>query len=64
MDKKNEVSIAAVILNCIYAAVWNILVFIDLAYGFPNVFHIILAIAIDFIAGIWVLRYLKSKKNN
>ena len=42
MDKKKTVSTkVAMILNCICAVVWNINVFVDLAYGFPNMLRII-----------------------
>ena len=65
MDKKKTLSTGiAMILNCICAIVWNINVIIDLAYGFPNVLHIICAIVWDVCAVVWVLRYLKSKKNS
>ena len=68
MDKNKKVSMVAVILNCICAVVWNINMFIDIAYGFTNsatfVLHVICAIVWDFCAVIWVGRYLKSKKNS
>ena len=65
MDKKKTVSTSvAMILNCICAIVWNINVFIDLAYGFPNVLHIICAIIWDFCAVVWILQFIKSKKNS
>ena len=64
MDKQKTVSVcAAMILNCVCAVVWNIQVFVDLAYGFPNVLRIICAIVWDCCAVVWVIRYLKSKKN-
>lgn len=68
MDKNKKVSMVAVILNCICAVVWNINMFIDIAYGFTNsttfVLHVICAIVWDFCAVVWVLRYLKSKKKS
>ena len=68
MDKEKKVSIAAVILNCSCAVVWNINLFIDITYGFTNsvsfVLHIICAIVWDFCAVMWILRYIKSKKND
>ena len=64
MDKKKIGSThVAMILNCTSAVIWNILVFVDLAYGFPNTPHIICAIIWDFCAVVWVIRYLKWKKN-
>ena len=68
MDDKKKVSIAVVILNCICAVLWNITLFVDLVYGYANsvsfVLHIFCAIVWDMCAVIWILRYLKSKKNN
>ena len=68
MDKKKEVSLGIVTINCICAVVWNINLLVDLAYGYTNsvsfVLHIICAIAWDICAVAWVLRYLKLKKNN
>ena len=65
MDKKTTVSTkVAMILNCICAVVWNINVFVDLAYGFPNMLRIICAIICDFCACVWVVRYVKTKKNS
>ena len=63
MDKKNNVSMAvAMVLNCLCAVVWNIHVFIDFAYGFPNVLNIICAITWDICAVLWVVRFIRSKK--
>ena len=68
MDKKKEVSLSVVIINCICAVVWNINLFVDLAYGYTNsvsfALHIICAIVWDICAAAWVLRYLRSKKNS
>lgn len=62
MNEKKKVSMAGVIINCICAIVWNILVVVDLAYGFPNVLHMICALVWDACAVIWILRYLKARK--
>ena len=65
MDKKKTVNTCvAMILNCITAILWNVNVFIDLAYGFPNTIHIIFAIVWDFCAVAWIIRYVKSKKDS
>ena len=62
MNKKVNIGVV-VILNCICAIIWNIKVFVDLVYGFPNVIAILCAIVWDICAVVWILRYLKSKKN-
>ena len=68
MDDKKKVSIAVVIINCICAVVWNINLFVALAYGYTNpvsfVLHIVCPIAWDICAVVWIIRYVKSKKNN
>ena len=65
MDKKKTVSTkVAMILNCICAVVWNINVFVDLADGFPNMLRMICAIIWDICAIVWILRYLKTKKES
>ena len=65
MDKKKTlVAFVAMILNCICAIAWNINVFIDFAYRFPNILHIICAIVWDCCAALWVVRYLKTKNNS
>lgn len=68
MDDNKKVSIEVVIINCICAVVWNINLFVDLVYGYINavlfVLHIVCAIAWDICAVVWIIRYLKSKKNN
>lgn len=68
MNKNKEVSIAVVLINCVCAVIWNINVFVALSYGFTNsvsfVLRVICAIVWDFCAVVWILRYLKSKKNN
>jgi len=67
MDDKKKVNLAVVIINCICAVVWNINLFVDLTYGYTNsvsfALHIICAIVWDICAIVWILRYLKSKKN-
>ena len=66
MDNKKKVNLAAMIINCICAVVWNVNLIVDFAYGYTNsvsfVLHIICAIAWDVCAVVWILRYLKSKK--
>lgn len=68
MDDKKKVSIAVVIINCICAVVWTINLIIDLTFGYTNsisfVLHIICAIGWWICAVVWILRYLKSKKDN
>jgi len=64
MKEKKKVSLTAVILNCICAVLWNIHVVVDLAYGFPKAFPILLAVAWDFCAGMWIYRYVKSQRNS
>lgn len=67
MDKKKEVSLGIVIINCICAVVWNINLFVDLAYGYTNAMsfalHIICAIVWDICAVAWVVHYLKARKD-
>ena len=47
--------------------IWNILLFVDLYYGYSNnvsfVLHIVCAIVWDICAIVWITRYLKSKKS-
>ena len=68
MGKNDKVSIFAVISTSICAVIWNILVCIDLYYGYPNhvsfVLHIVCAAVWDISAIVWILRYVKSKKNH
>lgn len=68
MNEKKKVNLAVVIINCICAVVWNINLFVDLAYGYTNsvsyVLHILCAIAWDICAIIWIIRYLKYKRGN
>ena len=67
MEKKDKVSIFAVVSTSICAIIWNILLFVDLYYGYSNnvsfVLHIVCAIVWDICAIVWIMRYLKSKKN-
>ena len=57
-----------VIINCFCAVVWNINLIVDLAYGYTNtasfVLHIVCAIVWDICAVVWILRYLRDKKEN
>lgn len=68
MDKKKEVNIFVVVITSIAAVVWNINLFVVFAYGYTNsvsfYLHILCAIVWDFCAIIWILRYLKFKRNN
>ena len=54
----------AMVLNCICALIWNINVFVDLAYGFPDLLRIMCAIVWDLCAVMWIFRYIKSKKDS
>lgn len=36
MEEKKKVNLAVVVINCICAVVWNINLFVDLAYGYTN----------------------------
>lgn len=67
MEKKDKVSIFAVVSTSICAIIWNILLFVDLYYGYSNnvsfVLHIVCAIVWDICAIVWITRYLKSKKS-
>lgn len=67
MEKKDTASIFAVVSTSICAIVWNILLFVDLYYGYSNnisfVLHIVCAIVWDICAIVWLMRYLKSKKH-
>ena len=68
MNEKKKVTIFPVLSTSICAIVWNILLFVDLYYGYTNkvsfILHIICAIAWDICAVAWVVRYIKSRKNN
>lgn len=68
MDEKRKTNLTVVIINCICAVVWNINLFVDLAYGYTNtvsfVLHIVCAIVWDICAVVWILRYLREKKEN
>ena len=68
MDEKRKTNLTVVIINCICAVVWNLNLFVDLAYGYTNtvsfVLHIVCAIVWDICAVVWILRYLREKKEN
>lgn len=68
MDEKRKTNLTVVIINCICAVVWNLNLFVDLAYGYTNtvsfVLHIVCAIVWDICAVVWILRYLRDKKEN
>lgn len=67
MERKDKASIFAVVSTSICAIIWNILLFVDLYYGYSNnvsfVLHIVCAIVWDICAIVWITRYLKSKKS-
>ena len=67
MERKDKASIFAVGSTSICAIIWNILLFVDLYYGYSNnvsfVLHIVCAIVCDICAIVWIMRYLKSKKS-
>lgn len=68
MEKKDKASIFAVISTSICTIIWNIILFIDLYYGYSNnvsfILHIVCVIVWDICALIWILRYVKLKKEN
>ena len=68
MNEKRKTNLTVVIINCICAVVWNLNLFVDLAYGYTNtvsfVLHIVCAIVWDICAVVWILRYLRDKKEN
>ena len=68
MGEKKNVSKFSVIIYCIGAVIWNINLFLDLAYGNTDsgsfILHIVCAIAWDIMAVAWILYYLKFKKDN
>ena len=67
MERKDKASIFAVVSTSICAIILNILLFVDLYYGYSNnvsfVLHIVCAIVWDICAIVWITRYLKSKKS-
>ena len=67
MERKDKASIFAVGSTSICAIIWNILLFVDLYYGYSNnvsfFLHIVCAIVWDICAIVWIMRYLKSKKS-
>ena len=68
MNEKQKVSLTAVLLNCICAIVFNINLFIAIAFGDTNSFSFILRIFCSvgwtMCAIIWIFRYIKFKKEN
>ena len=68
MDSKKKLSLSAVIIHCICAVVWNIILILDLAFGYTYsvsfALHILCAITQDICALIWIVRYINSKKHN
>ena len=65
MDKKKTVRILVnMIMVCICAMVWNINVIAGFAYAYSLGGRIFTAIGWDIVAGIWVFRYIKSRKNS
>lgn len=68
MNKKKEISLPVVILNCICAIVWSINLFVALVYGYTDfiglVLYVICAVVWDFSAVVCIIRYLKSKKTS
>ena len=68
MDNKKKTHFTVMIINIICAVVWNINLFVDLMYGYTNfiafVLHIICAVAWDICALVWIVKYVKTKKNN
>ena len=68
MNENQKVSLTAVLLNCICAIVFNINLFIAIAYGDTSSFSFILrifcAVGWTMCAIIWIIRYIKFKKEN
>lgn len=68
MDEKKKTNLTVVIINCLCAVVWNINLFVDLAYGYTNtvsfLLHIVCAIVWDICAVVWILRCRRKKKDN
>ena len=65
MDKKKKVSLLVnMILTCTWALMWNINVIAGFAYAYSLGGRIFTAIGWDIVAGIWVFRYIKSRKNS
>ena len=65
MEKKKQLGLAVVVINCFCAAVWVALAAIDAAFGYddPVVFgmHILCAVLWTLSASVGLVRYLKEK---
>lgn len=68
MDEKKKISLAVVIINCFCAVVWCLNVVLDLVYGYTSsisfVLHIVCTIVWTICAIIWLVQYVKQKKQN
>ena len=65
MDKKKKVRLLVnMVLTCTWALMWNINVIAGFAYAYSLGLRIFTAIGWDIVAGIWVFRYIKSRKNS
>ena len=66
MEEKKEVSLTVVILNCICAIVWDIDLYVAIAFRDTNSMSFVLrgfcAIGWTVTAVIWICRYVKFKK--
>ena len=64
MERKDKASIFAVVSTSICAIIWNILLFVDLYYGYSNnvsfVLHIVCAIVWDICAIVWIRSVYKE----
>ena len=64
MDKKKKVSLLVnLIFACTLALMWNVNVIAGFAYAYSLGLRIFTAIGWDIVAGIWISRYNKSRKN-
>ena len=68
MEEKKKVSLTAVMLNCICAIVWDIDLFVAIAFRDTNSMSFVLrgfcAIGWTVAATIWIYRYAKFKKDS
>ena len=68
MEEKKNVSLTVVILNCICAVVWDINLFVAIAFRGTNSMSFVLrgfcAIGWTVAAIIWICRYIKFKKGS
>ena len=68
MEEKKNVSLTVVILNCICAIVWDINLFVAIAFRDTNSMSFVLrgfcAIGWTVAAIIWICRYIKFKKGS